>query len=66
MAKQRITAKQIISDIKWRIKDHKQNIKFLEKNYSKPYSSDIKDEIYTRQMHIDAYEMVLRGFNLID
>ena len=61
-----MTAKEIIDDIKWRIKDHKENIKWLEKRLeTDPYNNDIKDEIAGRYQHINAYEMVLRGFNLI-
>ena len=59
-------AQEIINDIKWRIKDHKENIKWLRKQLeTDPNNKNIKDEIGGRLTHIEAHEMVLRGFGLI-
>ena len=61
-----MTAKQIIEDIKWRINDEKENIKWYQKQLEiSPNDESLKDKMSIRIIQMEAKEMILRGFGLL-
>lgn len=61
-----MTAKQIIEDIKWRINDDKENIKWYQKQLeNSPNDESLKDKMSIRIIQMEAKEMILRGFGLL-
>ena len=58
-----MTCKEIIEDIKWRIKDHKENIKFDKEQLEKhPYNKKLSYDITVRLIMTQQLEMLLSSY----